>query len=137
MSVNLSIPNITVSLTFWSTRLQSWALISTKATNHLWLFAPKTLLLFWDSIKLSLNEFYIHQLRENVTEPTDGEDEGGRDRRMIILGGQIKLCSCNVLPKLNQRLFPIPGGFYRFAAVWCSSYVVQRDFALLVQAKLD
>ncbi|MHC5597853.1 MAG: hypothetical protein ACYTXC_18265 [Nostoc sp.] len=29
-----------------------------------------SLLLFWDSIKLLLNEFYIYPLRENVTEPT-------------------------------------------------------------------
>jgi hypothetical protein len=31
-----------------------------------------SLLLFSDSIKLWLNEFYICQLREKVTEPTDG-----------------------------------------------------------------
>ncbi|BAY18442.1 hypothetical protein NIES2109_02380 [Nostoc sp. HK-01] len=31
--------------------------------------------LWLDSIKLSLTEFYIYQLRENVTEPTDGEGE--------------------------------------------------------------
>ncbi|MEH2028668.1 MAG: hypothetical protein V7K67_03135 [Nostoc sp.] len=44
------------------------------------IFASKTLLLslllFWDSIKLSLNEFYIYPLPENVTEPTDEGDEG-------------------------------------------------------------
>ncbi|QSJ18087.1 hypothetical protein JYQ62_04405 [Nostoc sp. UHCC 0702] len=30
-------------------------------------------MLLSDSIKLSLNEFYIYQFWENVTEPTDGE----------------------------------------------------------------
>jgi hypothetical protein len=39
------------------------------------------------SIKLSLNEFYIYQLRENVAEPTDGDKraegagEAGEARR--------------------------------------------------------
>ncbi|RCJ38618.1 hypothetical protein A6769_09505 [Nostoc punctiforme NIES-2108] len=52
----------------------------TKTTNHFVIFASKTLLfsllLFWNSIKLSLNEFYIYPLAENVAEPTDGGDEG-------------------------------------------------------------
>ncbi|MBD2448479.1 hypothetical protein H6G76_15210 [Nostoc sp. FACHB-152] len=35
------------------------------------IFALGTLRLLSNSIKLSLTEFYIHQSRENVTEPTD------------------------------------------------------------------
>ncbi|AHJ29587.1 hypothetical protein NSP_32620 [Nodularia spumigena CCY9414] len=36
------------------------------------------MLLLSNSIKLSLNKFYIHQLWENVTEPTD-EGDGGNE----------------------------------------------------------
>ncbi|MFK0735190.1 MAG: hypothetical protein ACFKPT_06535 [Gloeotrichia echinulata GP01] len=49
--------------------------------------------IFSDSIKLWLNEFYIHQLQENVTEPTDGKM--GRWRNFVqcpkdLLSGHIR-----------------------------------------------
>ena len=46
--------------------LNSQSLGLTHSTNLV------SLLLLTHSIKLWLTEFYIHQLRENVTEPTDG-----------------------------------------------------------------
>jgi hypothetical protein len=39
------------------------------------IFALETLRLLFNSIKLSLTEFYIYQSRKKVTQPTDGEGE--------------------------------------------------------------
>jgi hypothetical protein len=36
-------------------------------------------------MKLWLNEFYIHQFQENVTEPTDKADEGDEENLIALL----------------------------------------------------
>jgi hypothetical protein len=45
----------------------------------------QSLLLLFNSIQLSLNKFYIHQLWENVTEPTDRGDVQKGDFKNYLL----------------------------------------------------